>query len=173
MPQATSDHTTPIQLALNRLLRIAENTGYQVEWVPGKNGCYCHWLRPPIIELGRDLLLPQQLVVLAHELGHARDYILNFPQPDELLLLAHFWENYRLGDFYYSREQQAWVHAKEILHDLGIWPVIQPEFDAFKEQSLGPHYQKLLAAKEKGQDKPNESDYFEAWCDMIERIRTS
>ncbi len=169
VPQTTSDYTALIQLALSRLLRIAENTGYRVDWVSGKNGRYYHWLR--LIELGQDLPLPQQLIVLAHELGHARDYILCFPQPDELLLLSHFWENYRLSDFYYGREQQAWAHAQEILQDLDIWPVIQPEFEAFKDQSMGPHYERLLEAKQKGQDKPNEEDYFEAWSDMVERMR--
>lgn len=169
MPQTLPDHTTLIQSALSRLLRIAENSGYLVNWVAGKNGRYYHWLH--LIELGQNLPLPQQLIVLAHELGHARDYILNFPPPDELLLLSHFWENYRLSDFYYGRELQAWCHAKEILQDLETWPFVEDDFEAFKNQSMESHYRSLVQAKAKGQDKPNEDEYFEVWSDMVERMR--
>lgn len=126
------------------LIATARSLGYKFHLVGGESGTHTGFPgQKKIIEVGKDQPLPDKIVYLAHEIGHALDFIHDTPKVGEVITVLKNWEAYRLSDKYYQREKSAWRHAKSMLENMKGYKVVKVRFGQLRTRGLASYYKQM------------------------------
>ncbi len=127
------------------LVATARQLGYEYRLIDGTNGYHVCYVSNGNrrIEIGRDLALTDKTVILSHEIGHALDHMHNPPEVKEVVAMLAEWETYELTPEYYEREKAAWLHAQNLLEQMGGYSAVRSRFTVKKRRCLRRYYYRM------------------------------
>lgn len=135
------------------LIATARQLGYEYHLISGTNGYHTYSIASNNkgqmgignrhIRIGRDLVLTDKIATLSHEIGHALDRIHDPPEVEEVAAMLLDWKAFELTPQYYEREKAAWLHAKNLLNQMGGYSAVRNRFIVVRRNCLRRYYYRM------------------------------